>query len=72
MKCNCGECACGSCSCLSTEWISVDFGLPNQYDRVLVSDRKSVSVCYFQDDSFVGNELDMKITHWMPFPAKPV
>jgi len=54
------------------EWIDVNQKLPEQFDQILISDGKVVTTSYFQDGDFVGKELDIEVTHWMPLPKKPV
>ena len=63
---------CGSCECLSTEWIDVRCRLPAQYDEVLISDGKTVTWSYWQDGDFVGREIAIEATHWMPMPKPPM
>jgi hypothetical protein len=53
------------------EWISVKDRLPEQYDEVLISDGKTVTHSYFQDGSFVGREIAIEVTYWMPLPSAP-
>ncbi len=54
------------------EWISVEEKTPEQFDHVLVSDGKVVTTSYFQDGDFIGKEIDIPITHWMPLPNPPL
>lgn len=53
------------------EWISVKHRFPEQYDHVLISDDKIVTTSYFQDGDFVGREIEIIPTHWMPLPKPP-
>lgn len=54
------------------EWISVDEGLPEQFDYVLITDGDQVTCSYFQDGNFVDIHRELKkITHWSNITDPP-
>ncbi len=65
----------GLCLCVKRQqgWISVEDGLPEQYDHVFVTDKTLVGSAFYQDGSFVNESVEFKakITHWMPLPQPP-
>jgi len=53
------------------QWISVKDRFPEQYGECIISDGKIVTTSYFQDGLFVGKDIDITVTHWMPLPEPP-
>ncbi len=58
------------------EWISVEDRLPNNEQRILVSDGDFIVIDEFieeEDDFYLesGLELVDEVSHWMPLPEPP-
>ena len=50
------------------EWISVKERLPEKPMRCLVWERGGLSISYWNDGFYVGNDF---VSHWMPAPDGP-
>lgn len=50
------------------EWISVKDRLPKKPMRCLVFERGGISISYYNEGFYIGNNY---VTHWMPLPEPP-
>ena len=63
-----------------SEWIRVDFQLPSNGIRVLVTDKNSITTAEYDPEWFpkapwIFDELALEEftpTHWMPMPEPPM
>jgi len=68
----CGTVRCDPMLSFKQEWISVEDGLPEQFDYIIGTDGFSVMAVYFQDDTFLSEGKLGIISHWMQFPNPPI
>lgn len=59
------------------KWISVEDGLPETFESVIVLTKHEMLICHHDGDEWVINYdgeyagYDYEITHWMPLPELP-
>ena len=54
------------------EWISVEDGLPNPFESVLVFRDGKISIDYNEGNGWFAYDFNGKrVTHWMPLPLAP-
>ena len=52
------------------EWISVEDGLPNPFESVLVFRDGKISIDYNEGNGWFAYDFNGKrVTHWMPLPS---
>lgn len=53
---------------MEMNWISVEDRLPEKPMRCLVIERGGLSISYYNQGFYIGNDV---VTHWMPAPEIP-